>query len=87
MSETKKIDFTEDRVFPCGWGLVYREVCAPKSWSPERVADDVTANDPPGTSLNRWVVSEPSEREDEFNNTNQRPCPDCKDRVHWLLNC
>ena len=81
------IDLTEDRIFPLGWGLVYRAVCAPKSWSPEQVAEDVTQNYPPGTSLNRWEISEPKKRYDSFNNTNCIPCPDDENRVHWLLNC
>ena len=81
------VDFTEDRIFPVGWGLVYRIVCAPRSWSADRVAEDVTRNDPPGTSLNQWVISEPHERKDDFNNVNHLPCPDCDGRIHWLLNC
>ena len=87
MCDTKKPDLSEDRVFPLGWGLIFRAVCAPKSWPPEKVAADVTASDPPGTSVNQWVVSEPQERDDDFNNVNQLPCPDDPNRVHWLLNC
>ncbi len=87
MVSKKKVDLTEDRLFPLGWGLIFRPVCAPKSWPPERVAAEATRNDPPGTSANVWVISEPEEREDVFNNTNCVPCPDCEDRQHWLLNC
>lgn len=88
MTATKpEVDLTEDRIFPLGFGLVYRCVCAPKSWSAERVAEDVTRSDPPGTSLNEWVISDPMEREDQFNGVNQLPCPDDENRIHWMLNC
>jgi hypothetical protein len=87
MTNPKNVDLTEDRIFPLGWGLVFRCVCAPKSWSAERVENDVTANDPPGTTANRWVVSDPSERDDDFNGVNRLPCPDDQNRQHWLLNC
>ncbi len=50
-AKESKVDLTKDRVFPLGWGLVYRAVCAPASWTPEQVAADVTKNDPPGTSV------------------------------------
>lgn len=83
-----KPDLTQDRVFPCGWGLIFRCVCAPKSWPPERVAEDVTRSDPPGTSVNKWVVSAPDDnRTDAFKGTNNLPCPDDPNRIHWLLNC
>ncbi|MFZ3193816.1 MAG: hypothetical protein WA154_11510 [Moraxellaceae bacterium] len=81
------VDLTADRLYPLGWGLIFRCACAPTSWSPERVGDEMTAMDPPGTSANRWVVSEPSERGDEYDNVNQLPCPDEPGRTHWLLNC
>lgn len=80
-------DLSKDTWYSLGFGLIFRCVCAPKSWSAERVAEEVTRDDPPGTSLNRWVVSEPSERDDDFNGVNQRPCPDDPNRVHWLMNC
>lgn len=83
----KKVDLTEDRIFPLGWGLIYRAVCAPKSWTPERIAAQATADDPPGTSANRWEIATPQERKDDFNGVNQLPCPDDCNRVHWLLNC
>ena len=82
------VDLTEDRVFPLGWGLVFRAVCAPASWSAEQVAEDVTRNDPPGTMANRWVVSEPDDdRDDAFRGCNCIQCPDDPSRRHWLLNC
>jgi hypothetical protein len=81
------VDLSQDRLFSLGWGLIYRVVCAPKSWSADRVSETATRNDPPGTSLNRWEVSEPREREDPFNNYNNVQCPDDPDRVHWLINC
>lgn len=87
MSNPKNVDLTEDRIFPVGWGLVYRVVCAPASWAPERVAAEVTRDDPPGTSANQWVISKPHERGDDFNGVNNLPCPDCGHRKHWLLNC
>ncbi len=87
MTNPKNVDLTEDRLFPLGWGFICRAVCAPKSWSPERVSEQTTRDDPPGTSLNRWEISDPGEREDAFNNTNCIPCPDSEERQHWLLNC
>lgn len=87
MSNPNSVDLTEDRIFPLGWGFIFRVVCAPASWSPERVAEAVTSEDPPGTSANEWVISEPSERDDDFNNCNCLQCPDDLNRKHWLLNC
>lgn len=82
------VDFTEDRCFSLGWGLIFRAVCAPKSWDAERVSNDATRENPPGTSLNRWEISEPdSDRDDAFKGANPIQCPDCEDRWHWLLNC
>lgn len=86
-TETNEPDLTEDRIFPVGWGLIYRVVCAPKNWTPEKIADTVSSDDPPGTSHNRWEVAEPYERSDVFNGVNHIQCPDCEDRWHWLLNC
>lgn len=82
-----EVDLTEDRLFPLGWGLISRAVCAPKSWSAEKVAEAATTQDPPGTSVNKWVISEAHERKDVFNETNCIQCPDSDDRRHWLLNC
>jgi len=87
MANPKNVDLTEDRLFHLGFGFVFKLVCAPSSWSPERVAEQATADDPPGTSLNEWVISEPRERIDDFNGVNHLPCPDCDNRTHWLLNC
>ena len=88
MANPKNVDLTEDRVIPVGWGLIFRCVCAPKSWEPTRVAEDVTRSDPPGTSNNKWVVSDPDDdRQDDFKGTNNLPCPDDPNRIHWLLNC
>lgn len=81
-------DFTEDRLFFVGTGIIDRVVCAPKSWSPERIAEDVTRRDPPGTTVNRWEISDARPRPDTpFDNTNHAQCPDCDGRMHWLLNC
>lgn len=87
MAKDDDIDFSADRLFSLGWGLIYKAVCAPKGWSAERVSEEATLKDPPGTSANRWEISEPQEREDIFNGVNCIPCPDCVNRVHWLLNC
>jgi len=84
----KKVDLTEDKLFFLGWGLIYKPVCAPKSWSAERVAEQATKNDPPGTSGNEWVITEPDEdRDDAFSDSNPIPCPDDENRQHWLVNC
>lgn len=87
MSKDADVDLTQDRLFFLGQGLIYRIVCAPASWSSDRVAEEVTRADPPGTSANRWVPSEPSERDDPFNGTNCVDCNDDPNRRHWLLNC
>lgn len=87
MANPNNVDLTEDRLFNLGWGLIFRVVCAPSSWTPERVAEQATKDDPPGTSANRWVVSTPGERDDEFNNVSCLQCPDDEHRKHWLINC
>jgi hypothetical protein len=87
MPKTQTVDLTEDRLFPLGWGLIFRAVCAPKSWSPDKVAIECTRMDPPGTSANEWVISDCREREGVFNGVNHVDCPDVCDRIHWLLNC
>ena len=82
------VNFSEDRLFPVGWGLIFRCVCVPKSWSDGRIADDLSAKDPPGTSANRWEVSTPDDdRTDVFQGVNRVQCPDCVDRWHVLCNC
>lgn len=81
-------DLSEARgLIRVGWGVVYCVFCAPKSWSAERVADEATSKDPPGTIANRWVVAEPRERSDIWNGINQVPCPESSERIHWLVNC
>ena len=90
MTAKAQIDFSEDRIFPCGWGLIYRVVCAPKSWDDERISDDVSLNDPPGTSANRWEVTSDesaANHEQWAHSTNRKQCPDCADRWHILMNC
>jgi len=82
-----EVDLSEDRLFPCGWGLLYQVVCAPKSWSAERIAKEVTHQNPPGTSSDKWVISVPEKRKGKFNKKNCIPCPDAPNRQHWLLNC
>lgn len=88
MPEASKPDLTEDRIFPCGWGLLFRVVCAPKSWSDDKISETVTREDPPGTFNNQWVVSEPDdERTDQFKGVSRIQCPDCENRWHVLMNC
>lgn len=84
-------DMDEDRLFNLGFGLIYRWVCAPISWDAGRVAAQATANDPPGTSVNRWVVTDISEclpeAIPEGVTQNPMPCNDCVARRHWMINC
>lgn len=85
---TKKADLTEDKLFSLGFGFIFKLVCAPKTWSPEKVSDEATRMDPPGTSANRWVISEPDpDREGDFKGVNNLPCPDDCNRTHWMVNC
>lgn len=84
------VDLTEDRLFPCGWGLIYRVVCAPKTWDDERISDVMSAKDPPGTSVNRWVVTDDeaaAKHEQWAHPTNRKQCPDSDHRDHVLMNC
>ncbi len=83
MNVEPEIDLTEDRLFSLGFGLIYKGVCAPKSWSKEMVEEEATKADPPGTSANRWVCSEINEERPE----NPLPCNDNCNRVHWIMNC
>lgn len=87
MANPNNIDLSGDNVIPISWGLVYCIWCAPSKFTAEEVGAAVTAIDRPGTSKNQWVVSEPKEREDDFNKVNHLPCPDDPNRTHWLLNC
>lgn len=90
----KTPDLTSDEIFPLGWGLVFRVVCAPKGKTDEEISDAVTAKDPPGTMNNRWIVSSDESAAahaqwcEAYKVTTARaPCPDCADRVHVLMNC
>jgi hypothetical protein len=88
MGNPQNVDLTADVLYPLGFGLIFKAVCAPSSWSAEKVAEVATRMDPPGTSLNQWVVSDPDpEREEPFKGVNNTPCPDECNRTHWLLNC
>ena len=81
MADGQKIDFTEDRVFPVGNGIVYRVVCAPRSWSNDKISDDVSTKDPPGTMANRWVVADDEMATDHHqwkHPTARKQCPDCE---------
>lgn len=87
---TPRADLSEDRLFPLGWGLIFRVVCAPKSWDDKRISDDMSMRDPPGTSANRWVVSDEESvagHKQWDHPTNRKQCPDCPDRWHVLMNC
>lgn len=88
MSKDSDVDLTEDRLFSLGFGLIFKIVCVPKSWEDERISDEATKHDAPGTSANRWVVSTPDpERNEPFKNTNRVPCNDDPNRQHVMVNC
>jgi hypothetical protein len=88
MSTDPDIDLKEDRLFHIRETLIHKCVCAPKGWSAERVSDEATRMNAPGTSANRWVVSDPGTMDDDNPfKTNPLPCNDDPERVHWLLNC
>lgn len=91
MGETVgNVDLNEDRVFPVASGLIYRVVCAPSTWSDDRISEAVTAASPPGTINNRWEVSSAkaaSKHRQWQHETARKPCPDCDHRVHVLMNC
>ena len=73
-----------------GWSLLYKIVCAPGSWDADKVALEATIINPPGTSLNEWVVTDVTDehfRHSEHFPTNPIQCKECKDRKHWILNC
>lgn len=80
------VDLTQDRLFYLKTGIIYRCVCAPKSWAPDKVADTVTSADPPGTSANQWVITDTSNR-DDFEGKQPMQCSDDPERQHWILNC
>lgn len=89
-----EIDLESDVVYPMGWGLIFRVVCAPERFDDDAISDIVSRNDPPGTSVNRWVVC-PDERAEEHEQwveqtgvkTARAPCPDDPGRCHVLMNC
>lgn len=88
------IDLASRKVYPVGWGLIYRVVCAPKDMGDDEISDIVTRNDPPGTTVNQWVVTSdesaadhPNWSEQTGSNTARAQCPDCTDRNHVLMNC
>ena len=90
----EKVDLDSRKVYPLGWGLIYRGVCAPADMTNEELGNIVSRNDPPGTSLNRWEVSSdetaadhPNWSEQSGSKTARAQCPDCEGRVHVLMNC
>lgn len=84
---SSEVDLDSRKIYPLGWGLIFRVVCAPKDMSDDEISDSVSRDDPPGTSANRWEVSEPAERDDMFDGVNRIQCSDCEDRHHVLMNC
>lgn len=48
MTKDADVNLTEDRLFSIGQGLIYKPICAPKTWSKEKVETEATAADPPG---------------------------------------
>jgi hypothetical protein len=81
-------DLNEEVLFQICWGLIFKVVCAPKSWNEDKISEEATRIDPPGTTVNKWVVSEPdNNRSDDFKGVNNLPCPDDCNRLHWLINC
>ena len=87
MANPKKLDLTQEKLFWIAPGIVFSVCCCPSHWDAGRVGHEATKANPPGTSVNRWEVSEPRERDDLFSNVNQLPCPDDPNRTHWLINC
>jgi hypothetical protein len=83
------VDMKADKLFTISYGLIYKCVCCPAGWSAEQVSDRATAEDQPGTSANRWVVTDTSSFDDDhpFKSGNPQPCNDDPDRRHWVVNC
>lgn len=81
---------TEDNCYSIGWGLIFCVWCCPKTWDKERIETEINAKGLPtgGITQLRWHIAEPRERDDEYSNLNQLPCPqDPENRIHWLINC
>lgn len=89
MSAKPDVDFSEDILLSLGVGLLFKAVCAPASWDADRVSEEATKNDHPGTSANRWFVTDVDSLDayHAFKSGNPQQCPDCADRRHWLVNC
>lgn len=90
MTVAEDVDMKADRLFHIQTHIIYKIVCAPKAWTGDQVSDVASRENPPGTSANRWVVSDLSDSDQEdnpFKSSNPQPCNDDPDRVHWLLNC
>lgn len=89
MTVADGVDMKSEKLFQISSGLIYKCVCAPKSWDAERVSDQATKNDPPATSANRWVVTNCDSLDDDhpFKKGNPQPCNDDPDRQHWIVNC
>lgn len=84
-------DMKAEKLFTLHWSLIYKVMCAPKAWDAEKVSAQATADDPPGTSANRWVCSDPSTMDlpddHPFKAGNPCVCNDDPDRRHWMVNC
>lgn len=89
MTVADDVDLKAEKLFCVSYGLIYKCMCAPASWSADQVAQRATQDDPPGTSENRWVVTDTSSFDDDhpFKNGNPQPCNDDPDRRHWVVNC
>jgi len=73
----------DNKAYRISWGLIYCAYCVPKSWSDDRISEEVSKLDPPGTSMNKWVCTEASSDNPEV----KAQCPDDPEREHRLLNC
>ena len=87
MANPNNLDLTEDRLFFLKVGVVSCAVCAPKAWTADEVASAVNREAPTGIASD-WAPADPEPAPGSvFDNTNNAPCPDDANRLHWLLNC
>lgn len=86
----KKVDLEADELYLASEGLIYRVVCAPKSWDAQRVQDETNAKfGRPGISNNEWVITEGDTLNEKWMETEDGNPGKCTEehRCHWLLNC
>lgn len=82
-------------VLSLGFGLVTTPLCARKSLTPEEAAARYTEHNPPGTSLNQWVLTEEADLPEGFwgdtpeaERVYPLPCNEFPDqRQHLLVHC